>query len=632
MHLSHSRETGADITHAACYLGAESSVHSTLLHRDARLHMTRRVVTGRMAAQEAQFIVSSWSSIYRAEFLDKNELWFDPKQRKFEDRLFVLNTVTAARKVAFLGKAVRIWRRRANSISSSATSLDTHLLQVQLLEKCMDHIRAASAAQALAPRYLKRELFNTLSRLIWDMDILAPLADANPAYAEMGHRIVTLLGPDSFGHDIFADPMVAATSRVGMQTRAGLISRTDFFALHKAWRTGDFAGAQAIMTACKPAKPVAPTPRVHPQKRLVLHVGLHKTGTTFVQHHLLHHAEALRRAGILIPRTGFATDIAGRPGALSGHQGLVRALRQDDQATWAALHAEIDANPARTVLISAENLSFPTAPDRDALIAKLFERLGRFAQIDVVALLRSPADYAEAFYAEWVTSAHPAGARSISETLVDHADNLTDATALFAPFEAATGRKVQLGDFDALRRGKGIWQGFCALAGLPHTLPEIEVPHYPTPDRASIQLMQLINTTVASQIRRQKLMQAYFSDTSRTPRKGDSLLSSTQRIDLLDRFAASSAAFCADRGYAPDITRTKRKLEAENWCEPDAIPLDALTALLDAGAQIAGDNPPPRKDTAAPDTRHKRRKQRYGFVIRPKPWVVTLLDKVLGQA
>ncbi len=628
--LAYAVETGADITHAACYLGAESSVHSTLLHRDARLHMEQRVVTGRMAAQEAQFIVSSWSSLYRADFLEKNGLWFDPEQRKFEDRLFVLHAVTAARKVAFLGRAVRVWRRRANSISSAITTPETHLLQVQLLEKCMAHIRSVTAEHNLPPRYEKRELFNTVSRLIWDMDILAPLAAGDPAYADMGARIPTLLGDDSFGQEIFSDPMVAATSRVGMQTRRGTISRTDFFALHLAWRTGDNAAAQSLMAERTPTPAPKPRQRAHPQKRLVLHVGLHKTGTTFIQHHLLHHRETLRRTGVLIPQTGFDTDIAGRPGALSGHQGLVRALRTSDDAIWADLHKEIDSSPARTVLISAENLGFPTVPGRDALITQMFERLGDFAKIDVVAMVRAPHAYVEAFYGEWVTSAHPGGARSITETLVDHGESLCNLAALFAPFEVRLGHPVQLADFDAAKRGPGLWPAFCKLAGLTGDLPEIELPRYPSPDRASVQLMQAVNTLVASQSRRQKLMQAFFADTSRPATQRHSLLSPDQQRELLERFESSSAAFSASRGYAPDLTAMRARIDATNWAPAEAIPLDHLQALLDVGAQIAGENPPVgvQKITKA----RRTRKHRYSIVIRPRPWVVRLLDKVLGKA
>ncbi|MEO0402249.1 MAG: glycosyltransferase family 2 protein [Pseudomonadota bacterium] len=624
--LDYARETGADITHAACYLGAESSVHTALLRRDATLHMTQRLVTGRMAAQEAQFIVSSWSSLYRADFLDKNDLWFDPAQRKFEDRLFVLNAVTAARKVAFLGRAVRVWRRRANSISSAATTPWTHLLQVQLLEKCMDHMRAASAEHDLAPRYLKRELFNTISRLIWDMDILAPLAARDPDYADMGQRIATLLGNDSFGHDIFDDAMVAATSRVGMQTRHGLISRADFFALHKAWRSGAFEDAQQIMQSRAPAPARATQAHQHKHKRLVLHIGLHKTGTTFIQHHLRHHGAALRRAGVLVPQTGFDDDVPGRPGALSGHQGLVRALRQNDQALWAAFHAEVDAHPARTVIVSAENLGFPTAPDRDALIERLFDQLGGFSQIDVIAMVRAPHDYAQAFYAEWVTSAHPGGARTIQETMIDHGDALTNAAALFAPFEQHAGRAVILGDFDQIKHRQGLWPAFCALAGIAPDTAELELPRYATPDRDSIHLLQLINTVVASQMRRQKLMQAYFADPSRHGAGSDALLAPADQIALLDAFEATSAAFCADRGYAPDLDTIRDRIRATPWTPPTAVSADTLARLIDVGAQIVGDNPPPAKVT----TQAKRRKRaRYSFVIRPRPWVVTLLDKIL---
>lgn len=628
-HYAYALDTGADITHAACYLGAESALHSTLLHRDARLHMQQRVVTGRMAAQEAQFIVSSWSSIYRTAFLQAGDVWFDPEQRKFEDRLFVLNAVTAARKIAFLGRAVRVWRRRANSISSAPTSPDTHLLQVQLLEKCIAHIKAASAAHDLAPRYEKRELFNSVSRLIWDMDILAPLAAGDPAYADMAARIPALLGDASFGQEIFDDPMVAATSRVGMQTRAGLISRTDFFALHRAWRSGNYGAAQAIMQARAPLPATAPRARAHPQKRLILHIGLHKTGTTFIQHHLLHHRDALHRGGVLVPKTGFDRNVGGRAGALSGHQGLVRALRLKDESIWSDLHDEIDSTAARTVLISAENLGFPTAPDRAALIAALFERLGTFAQIDVIAMARAPHSYAEAFYAEWVTSAHPGGARSIHETLVDHGDALTNLAALFAPFEDHSKRPVQLADFDASRGDRGLWSAFCALAGLPAALPEVDVPRYATPDRESVLLMQAVNTLVASQTRRQTLMQAYFADSARPNAAHAPLLGPDEQLDLIARFEATSAAFCAARGFAPDLGAMRAQIQASTWHPPDAIPLDHLQALLDIGAQIAGENAPVQMRTTPKPER--KRSPRYSIVIRPRPWLVALLDRVLRR-
>lgn len=302
--VAYARETQADITHACCYMGRAGSAHGVPLTRDAKLHMRKRVVTGRLGADEAQFIVSSWSSLYRAGFLGENALWFDIAQRKFEDRLFVLNAVTKAQKTAFLGAPVRVWRQRANSISSSTTTPQTHLYQVQLLEKCLAHIRAEAKDLGLPPRYEKRELFNCVSRLIWDMDILPHLAADTPDYADMGPRICALLGDDSFGHQIFSDPMVAATSRVGMKTRKGKITRRDFFDLHRFLRSGQFAQAQALMEARAP-RPALPKVVTHKAKRLVLHIGLHKTGSTFIQHHLVHHRAALLRRGVLVPEPTF---------------------------------------------------------------------------------------------------------------------------------------------------------------------------------------------------------------------------------------------------------------------------------------------------------------------------------------
>lgn len=642
--FDYARETGADITHAACVLGDEGGATGSLLNRDRLLHMQQRVVEGRMIAQEAQFIVSSWSSLYRTEFLDQNDLWFDIEQRKFEDRLFVLNVVTKARRIAFLGKPARVWRRRANSISSARTTPETHLLQVQLLEKCMAHIRAETEAFDLAPRFEKRELFNCVSRLIWDMDIIPHLAAAeDPAYLDMGARIQVLLGDDAFGHPIFNDPMVATTSRVGMRTRRGRITRTDFFALHKALREGAFADAHALMLMRAPAPALPKAGPAHRQKRLVLHVGLHKTGTTFLQHHLLQHRDALRRMGVLVPQTGFNVDVQGRPGALSGHQGLVRALRHGDDATWADLHAEIAASPARTVVISAENMGFPTAPDRDDLIAALFARLGHFAQVQVVAVARRADIYAEAFWREWVCTGHPAGCRSLPEFLVDHRDTLTNLEALFAPFEAHAKAPVRLADFDALLASDRLWQGFCKLAGLRADLPELDAPRYPSPDRDAVQLMQLLNMIGPDTGRRARIMAAYFAAPP-PPRPGadQSLLAPTARRALLDGFEENSSTFAASRGFAPDLDAARADLEGAAWVPPSDLPLAHLHALLDTAAQELGEATAnaatPRSVTTV--TTHPQEPasppkgpgdRTYKITIQPRPWVQRLLNRALSR-
>jgi hypothetical protein len=191
-------------------------------------------------------------------------------------------------------------------------------------------------------------------------------------------------------------------------------------------------------------------------------------------------------------------------------------------------------------------------------------------------MVRAPHHYAEAFYGEWVTTAHHGGARSLAETHVDHGDNLTNLAALFAPFETASGRNVSLGDFDRLRRGEGIWQGFCGLAGLPESPPELDVPRYPTPDRESNQLLLLINATVTSRSRRQRLIQAYVADPSRACNDGDPLMPPAQARDLIDRFEKTSAEFCARRGYAPDIYAIRQSLDTTPWSSPTVIPLETL--------------------------------------------------------
>ncbi|MFT7594847.1 MAG: hypothetical protein ACI8R4_002171 [Paracoccaceae bacterium] len=649
--LQQALDTDADITHAPTYFTQKGSSDTRVLPRDLAFFSQLKTAKGLLGAEEAQFITSSWSSLYARDFLTRNALTFDPEQTRFEDRLFVLHTVTRARKIAFTGTPSRVWRGREGSISVSTTSSDIHLLQIQLLEKCMAHIRAEVASGALPPRFEKRELFNTVSRLIWDLDVIEAITtrqdtadpDATAIYDDIARRIPPLLGTDSFSHHIFGDKILQPVNRVGMKTRKGRVTRTAFYAIHNALRQGDIPGAHALLAECRdtppqpapaPARPASPMVSSLMAKlgrpKLLLHLGLHKTGSTYIQSHLQTHRTQLLKAGILVPLTGFSDlDTPLRDGATPGHQGLVSALRQGDGAPWAALQKEIKRSRADTVLLSCENMGFPTLPDRDHWIDALTEKLGMFSQTHIVALIRRPDAHAEAFYRERIANGARLGTAGLSggidAFLNDHAAALTNLPDLFGPFESRLSTQARLADFDQLR-GNGLWPGFVKLAGLPNDLPVLDVPRYPTPDRDAILLLQLLNTLIPDADLRADLLQAWFS-LHPTPAPDDSsLLSPTARLTLLDRWQETSADFAATRGYAPDLTAARTALKTENWSPPAAIPVAKLNDLIGLAAQAAG----PLFSTTTPTRPAQHRATPSGgmsLTIRLRPWLANLLRK-----
>ncbi|WP_417242553.1 glycosyltransferase family 2 protein [Celeribacter sp.] len=633
--FAYAMQTRADMVHACCYLGTAGSAETQILPRDKLLHLKQRVTRGLKGGEEAQFIVSSWSSLYSRAFLAEFDLAFDTEQRKFEDRLFVLDCVTRARSIAYLGEPVRVWRRRAGSISVTSEGFETHRLQVQLIEKCMGLVRARVADRSLPKRYQKRELFNTVSRLIWDMDVIRALVENryDVAYAELGQRIAALLGDDRFGNAVFDDAMVRKTSRIGMRTKRGLIRRVDFFELHRALRTGDFKAAHKVLLRRAPAPAdLPPAPPKFNAKRLVLHIGQHKTGSTYLQHQLIAHREALKSRGILVPLTGFAQEdqFDTRTGGTPGHQGLLFALRAADEAVWDALWREVRKSGAHTVVISCENMGLPTASDREAAIAALMHRFSGFGTVDVVAFHRNPMRYAESFYREWVACGRAMGARSYDEFLVDFGAALLNLPTQVAPFEAATGHPVKLADFDTARQGAGIWPAFCALAGLDldgHSgLPAAPAPHYKSYSRETTDFLRLVNMLQPYLHIRQRILRGYFA----TAPDGDpvqSALPPAARLALLDQWEDQSADCAAARGYAPDTGAWRTALAQEDWSPSTGASHAQITALLAATASALPQGPPtetaPTPRPAAPrKSGRKRRKRR----IHPRPWVYNTYD------
>lgn len=131
-------------------------------------------------------------------------------------------------------------------------------------------------------------------------------------------------------------------------------------------------------------------------KRAVLHIGTHKTGTTSFQA-MLADDEDGRFAAV-----GLCYPMAGR--VEWGHHGLANELLQPGAADPAGdplgqLTAELRESDKPAVILSSEN--FSVLFGRPERLEALRQALAAAAvDVEVIAVLRNPADYLESLYVE----------------------------------------------------------------------------------------------------------------------------------------------------------------------------------------------------------------------------------------
>ena len=152
-------------------------------------------------------------------------------------------------------------------------------------------------------------------------------------------------------------------------------------------------------------------------KKLVLHIGMHKTGSTSIQRFLSRNRPALRLGGVLYPST---KGVDGR--RESKHNSIFTAISHE--ADYGAPHPElgpsaeliaavaeqIEQSRAHTAILSAEGFS-GEKPDFAAAFKPLAERF----EVRVVVFLRRPDIWLESFYRQMVMSREVREHRPISE-------------------------------------------------------------------------------------------------------------------------------------------------------------------------------------------------------------------------
>ena len=149
--------------------------------------------------------------------------------------------------------------------------------------------------------------------------------------------------------------------------------------------------------------------------RLILHIGLPKTGTTFLQQQFHHHRRRLADNGILYPHAGtlgWVRDATGTKFSRlaceeNNHVMLAWALQRERTfpeqiarmlpIVWDALRKEVDTAKAQCCLISAENLSWDLHSSEQ--VGELRDRLG-FSEVKVVCTIRDPAEFIASMYGQ----------------------------------------------------------------------------------------------------------------------------------------------------------------------------------------------------------------------------------------
>jgi len=125
-----------------------------------------------------------------------------------------------------------------------------------------------------------------------------------------------------------------------------------------------------------------------PMFRVILHIGSHKTGTSFLQQHLHFNSEALLDSGIYYPQLR-ATPYAQQ------HSSLAIALRSSDKSAALGMLTEIcdkaEDRQAHTLLLSGEAFFFATQEEVNTLRHALEERGN--CEFRILVYLRNTYDY-----------------------------------------------------------------------------------------------------------------------------------------------------------------------------------------------------------------------------------------------
>lgn len=458
-------EEKSDITHFQTYIRSQGSGRLNTFCWDAKYYSEATRLQGDNAKLYGINSLSTWSSFYRREFLVHNDLYGDERQRKYEDRLFVVQTMLAANSISNFPKAIRVSRRRANSITTSPNSDSDIKLKSEGFVRIVEAIIHSACSEQVRRMYLIQDVALFFSQLFTGgtdkgyQSIYLYDDTENAAAARM--RIADAIG--KIDRRSLQEPIRKnANSRlkVLMGRRAPRLTGVRF---EELWESVETGKAENVRTAIlertpqgyihrKTAKHLEPKGNVD----YIIHLGAHKTGTTEIQTACFQAKSHLESKGVLFPHTGFGGTKAFRSvkkGGVPGHSALRHALINNDRKMIDALAQEIDRSGCSTVLLSAENVMLSLyGGDSDPAFEEFFEmilKLPRINSVRFVLAVREPVAWMDSLFREYLATGRKAAllVKSPDEFALTNIEKL-DFCAVISRLQEFSKAPVVVIDFD----------------------------------------------------------------------------------------------------------------------------------------------------------------------------------------
>ena len=198
------------------------------------------------------------------------------------------------------------------------------------------------------------------------------------------------------------------------------------------------------------------------KKHLFVHIGSHKTATTFLQNTFAINQVELDRFGILYPRAARA---------FGAHHHLAWSLRNPEMASanltqldhWSAVIEEIEASPHQKALVSTEDLEWIVDISRLAVLSDKFD-------VSVVFYLRSPDSYLESYYNQLVKDFKSRETRTLEGYIAESSMFFLDTSIILNRWARVFGKDaIKLRLFGRKHITDGIEHDFLRVMGVPES-------------------------------------------------------------------------------------------------------------------------------------------------------------------